>query len=784
MRVRFVPQLESLELRALPSALLFQDTFNTDANPNGDGWYDVNHAFDTGRQSGLLAPLPYLEPDATAAGGPADNLTQVNNPGFRDTLLLANDPGAGHNFTYVWPDQNFAADGLSVTHLQVAIDPLGPGSSPSTDHWAALVFGTTPGSFIIGAGTGVLVRDSGEYELWDRGTLVSSGNVGAKTTPKQLYAVDFAITPSTGQFILSIDGQQLFTGSHGGAYTTNYVTLEDYTTTNDTGVMVDYFDHLVVRGTARPGPIIAAANTTYYVSPQGNDSNPGTSPSTAWQTIAHVNGVEFRPGDQVLFQGGATFAGNLTFDSADYGTAAAPITVGSYGSGPATIVAGTGTGIAVADASNFTISNLNFVGSGHASNGGDGLRFTSDLPGMSVTGISVSNVDVSSFGQVGIHFAGANASGDFRGVSVTYCNTHDNGNGGLAVDAQGSAANLYVGHVHAYHNAGSADIESGYGIFIAGASDVVVERCVADNNGWLAGNVGETGGIEAIADNRVLLQYDEAYNNHKGAADGDGIILDTTTNSIMQFNYTHNNDGGGLFLGAENGTTSTNSVVRFNVSQNDARTQGNVYGGIFVWQNVSNADIYGNTVFMGPSPNSSPAAIRFLGLSGTSVHVRNNIFITTGGVPLVFYDGGGTDLLFQGNDYWSSGAAFQIQWVSTTYNSLDGSNGWRANTGQEMLNGAAVGFAVDPQLKRPGMGGSIGNADLLAHLTAYQLRRTSPVRHAGLDLSQLGVVWDPYAYAADAFMSPHFNATPTDFFGDTLPASGSGLFSIGADQLT
>jgi hypothetical protein len=771
-------------MRTVPSTLLFRDNFNTDANPNGDGWYDLNHAFDGSRQSGLVAPIPYLEPDATTAGGPADNLTQVNNPGFPNTLLLANDPAAGHNFTYVWPDQNFAAAGLGVQDLQVAIDPLGPGSSASTDHWAAIVFGTTPGSFIIGAGTGVLVRDSGEYELWDRGTLVNSGNVGAKTSPQQLYTIDFAIRESTGQFTLSIDGQQLFTGSHGGRYTTNYVTLEDYTTANDTGVMVDYFDDLTVSGTALPGPIIAAANTTYYVSSQGNDSNAGTSPATAWQTIAHVNAVSFRPGDQVLFQGGAAFAGSLVFDSADYGTAAAPISVGSYGTGSATIKAGAGTGILVTDTSNFSVANLTLAGSGYASNGGDGLEFTSDLPGMTVTGITVSNLDVRSFGHVGIHFAGSNGSGDFRGVSVSDCATHDNGNGGLAVDAQGNAADLYVGHVHSYHNAGSANIESGYGIFIAGASDVIVERSVAANNGWLAGNAGETGGIEAIADNRVLLQYNEAYSNHRGAADGDGIILDTTSNSIMQFNYSHNNDGGGLFLGAENGTASANDVVRFNISQNDARTQGAVYGGIFVWQNVSNADIYNNTVFMGPSPNSSPAALRFLGLSGTSVHVRNNIFITTGGVPLVVYDGGGSDLLLQGNDYWTSGAAFQIQWVNTTYNSLDGPNGWRANTGQEMLNGVAVGFEVDPQLKNPGMGRTIGNADMLASLSAYQLRRTSPVRHAGLDLSQFGTAWDPYSFAADPFLAPHFNVTPTDFYGDTLPAAGSGLFSIGADQLT
>jgi hypothetical protein len=161
--------------------------------------------------------------------------------------------------------------------------------------------------------------------------------------------------------------------------------------------------------------------------------------------------------------------------------------------------------------------------------------------------------------------------------------------------------------------------------------------------------------------------------------------------------------------------------------------------------------------------------------------VRNNIFITTGGVPVVLNDGGGTDLLFQGNDYWSSGAAFQIQWAGTTYASVDD---WRANTGQETLNGGAVGFQFDPRLKNPGMGHSIWNPDRLAGLSAYQLRGTSPLRHSGLDLSQFGVAWDPYGFAADVFVETYFNATPTDYYGDPLPATGSGLFSIGADQLT
>ena len=139
-----------------------------------------------------------------------------------------------------------------------------------------------------------------------------------------------------------------------------------------------------------------------------------------------MNRVTFQPGDQILFEGGATFDGNLKFDSQDMGL----ITVGSYGNGPATIDAGNSTGITVTDAGHFTIANLNVVGEGFTTNKGDGIRFTSDLPGVAQAGITVSNVAVSGFGKVGIDFIGTNGSRDFTNVAVTYSSADDNGNGG------------------------------------------------------------------------------------------------------------------------------------------------------------------------------------------------------------------------------------------------------------------------------------------------------------------------------------------------------------------
>jgi hypothetical protein len=76
--------------------------------------------------------------------------------------------------------------------------------------------------------------------------------------------------------------------------------------------------------------------TTYYVSPTGSDSNTGTSPTEAWRTIGHVNYVNLRPGDAVLFQGGATFSDDTLMPNVS-GAAGAPIVFGSYGIGRASI---------------------------------------------------------------------------------------------------------------------------------------------------------------------------------------------------------------------------------------------------------------------------------------------------------------------------------------------------------------------------------------------------------------------------------------------------------------
>jgi hypothetical protein len=75
-------------------------------------------------------------------------------------------------------------------------------------------------------------------------------------------------------------------------------------------------------------PLARAA--TYYVANAGSDSNSGTSSSTSWQTVGHVDAQTFHPGDSILFNCGDAW-NNVELGPNQDGAAGNPITFGQYG---------------------------------------------------------------------------------------------------------------------------------------------------------------------------------------------------------------------------------------------------------------------------------------------------------------------------------------------------------------------------------------------------------------------------------------------------------------------
>jgi len=86
--------------------------------------------------------------------------------------------------------------------------------------------------------------------------------------------------------------------------------------------------------------ISANAQTTYFVSPSGNDLNTGKTTSQAWKSISQVNTIKssLLPGDFVLFERGGVYYGELNIASS--GTKLNPIYIGAYGNGKKPVLSG------------------------------------------------------------------------------------------------------------------------------------------------------------------------------------------------------------------------------------------------------------------------------------------------------------------------------------------------------------------------------------------------------------------------------------------------------------
>ena len=498
--------------------------------------------------------------------------------------------------------------------------------------------------------------------------------------------------------------------------------------------------------------------TTYYVSPSGLDTNPGTSPALAWQTLAQVNATLIQPGDSILLEGGQTFAGNLNFAAPRLGTALNPIYIGSYGTGRATIDAGNAAGIYVYDGAGFEIAHLNVVGSGRATNPGSGISFyTEEYNLFRHDSIYIHHVEVSGFNGGGIT---VEANEDFtllgyENIRITDAVVHDNGDhgiyvlGGVLVTGH-CHRNVYIARCTAYNNPGKLgkiDAHTGSGIIASCCEGALIEYCTAYGNG--AGNLYPNGGPVGIwlwDTKDGIIQFCESYNNQTGSLtgsgkDGGGFDLDGgCVNCILQYNYSHGNEGAGYLI-AEYDTARPlrDCIVRYNISENDGRA--NDYAGIMLYRApvgvLSNIRIHNNVVYTGPSGGTTPWAFQSISDNTDSILIANNIFITAGTARMAYISHGpadGTNLFFQNNCYYHIGGTPYFFDQGAAYNSLAA---WRAGRGQEMLGGVPLGWQTDPLLNDAGNGGLVGDPFLLPTLTAYHLQGTSPLIDQALKIDSI-----------------------------------------------
>ncbi len=504
---------------------------------------------------------------------------------------------------------------------------------------------------------------------------------------------------------------------------------------------------------ARPAEEQAPA--AYHVSPAGSDANDGTAPGQAWKSLERANRAALRPGDRLLLEGGQSFSGNLLVTAS--GTAEAPITIASYGTGAATILAGDSCAIRLQNCGHIAVRGLVLRGSGvkpdgATSNTSQGLDIVSTaVEGKPWENIRVDRLTVSGFrdGIVLRTPIGTQEVVGYRDVRIANCTISECLVGGFycwgSRRASGKPWRFPLGAgtftdcrltdcvIHDIYGDPRGNPVTCLPIQIFNATAFAVERCVIRNCGQAAkdnGQPGGVGGLVFLECDRSVARFNECH--HVVTAQRfDGCAFDIDggcTNCVLEGNYSHDNEGSGFQTGTFEGSGPVaGNVIRFNISENDTKKNPGNSGGIMTWGRQERGLIHNNTVVAGPGLDGKPAA--FLG-NGKGLTVCNNIFVATHDGEIVRT---GDGCILRNNCYFRADGGFAVR-QGKVFDSLAA---WQDATGQEKLDGARIGFAADPRLRRPGGGGAIDNPARLGALASYDLLPSSPLIGKGLDIRKV-----------------------------------------------
>ena len=278
---------------------------------------------------------------------------------------------------------------------------------------------------------------------------------------------------------------------------------------------------------AMPSTPAQAVGTTYYVSPNGSDSNSGTSPAGAIRSLSRASGLQLKPGDQLLLERGATHSGKLAVWRS--GTQANPITISAYGSGSRPVV--TGECLEVG-ASYITMTNL-------------------VLKDCAVRGIWTNGT-----GNV---ITEVEATGNIHGIEV----------GEQARDTKVLNNHLHHNQRMAPNTPGAFDDYGAVGVVVQGYNTEVAYNVITDN--WApSADFGTDGSaVEIYGGVNTLVHHNSASNNRTFTELGNSRSANTTYsyNEVVsdlretEFLITRGPDD---YFGPVRGTVATNNTVQLN----------------------------------------------------------------------------------------------------------------------------------------------------------------------------------------------------------------------------
>ena len=463
----------------------------------------------------------------------------------------------------------------------------------------------------------------------------------------------------------------------------------------------------------------------YYISSVGNDSQNG-SLQHPWKSFDKLNDTPLQPGDKVYLKGGDTLTGTLYLRNL-FGNQNLPIVIQSYGNKNAVIAAKDSAAIVVDSCSYLSINGITLIGSGRKEgNTKDGMAINNSHD------IQVQQVNVSRFQKSGLLIHNS------TGIEARNISAHDNGFAGIYVSGEYGdklhCRNIKLINCHAENNPGDPTNfgnHSGNGILAGFCTNILIDSCVANNNGWDMPRKGNGPvGIWCYEADSIVIQHCISYENKtsKGGEDGGGYDLDGgTTNSVIQYCLSYRNQGSAFGIFQYDGASPWHdNVIRFCISENDGNVSA-AHANAYVWNSSHDSSQFKNFLFYNNTLyNDKNAALSY---STESEHSNfrfyNNIFVANNKLITGNYD----DDVFLGNDWWSLTQDFKID-------SITNFKRWASHYNKEQINGKLAGFNVKPPFKKAGKANA-DNTSLLSSFINYQFVTSSLKSLTGVDLEQL-----------------------------------------------
>ena len=329
-------------------------------------------------------------------------------------------------------------------------------------------------------------------------------------------------------------------------------------------------------GTPPPGP------ATYYLDCSASTNGNGTQ-SSPWNTLTSANAITFQPGDQLLLNRGTTCSGMLT--PAGSGSSTAAITIDAYGSGPEPVI-NAGSNLAAIQLVNqqyWEINNLEIVGGAQY-----GIYIFANVDNVNLDHFYLRNLDVHGVQYVStvrddsgeVYFSSTGLHAVMSDILVDGVTAHDTqASEGIVIYAGGGWTNAdrsdqMLGNNITVQNSTAYNV-GGDGILLMTVSNGLMQNNVTYHTGQCSACTGSTpSALWEWFCHTCTVQNNESYANStwgQGYDGGDFDIDYYSTNNIVQYNYGHDSAGYCISVfGAEN-TVDSGHIIRYNICANNSQ---------------------------------------------------------------------------------------------------------------------------------------------------------------------------------------------------------------------